>query len=411
MLKAIKVRIYPCEEQQIYLGKLFGCSRKVFNLALAYKKEVFENEQISVGLKEFGKKFHSEWTKNEEFSYLNEHNTKILKQSIIDLLNAYNLFFKRKEVGFPKFKSKHDNKQSVRFPVEAISKKNNYSSGKITLVKNLKDIPFRTSDEYVKYLVKHKDNIKSATLTKNCSGRYFLSILVDGDITRKKHVEPTKLIVGVDVGIKDFAITSLGDKFENIKPIRTNEKKLIKLQKNYSRKEKGSKNQEKARIKLAREHEKIKNKKDNYLHCVANVLLDESKIIVLENLNVSGMMKNHKLAKAIQELSLYQFKSIIEYKAKWRGNVVVSIDRFFPSSKLCSCCVYKNTELKLSDRQWTCPNCNTKHDRDFNAAFNIENEGARMILENKELLSLLKEYVSQNKQVEINNSLLLEHFK
>lgn len=408
MLKAIKIRIYPNEEQKSYLSKLFGCYRKVFNLSLAHKKENYENKQTNIGLKELGNMFHNEWTKSNDFSYLNEHNTKILKQSIINLLDAYKLFFKRKEVGFPKFKSKHDNKQSVRFPIEAISKKNDFNSGKINLIKNLSNIPFRTSDNYTNYLIKHKDNIKSATLTKNCSGNYFLSILVDGDIIKKKNKTPNKLINGIDLGIKDFVISSLGEKFENIKSIRSNEKGLIRLQKRYSRKEKGSKNKEKARIRLARKHERIKNQKDNYLHLVANSLLDESKIIVIEDLNVKGMMKNHKLAKSIQELSLYKFKSILEYKAKWHDNIIIRIDRFFPSSKLCSCCSNKYKDLNLNHRKWTCPICNTTHDRDYNAAINIQNEGARMIMENEEMLSVLKEYIKNNKKVEINSSLLLE---
>jgi putative transposase len=330
-----------------------------------------------------------------------------LKQSIINLLDAYSNHFKNPtKVGFPNFKTKYDNTQSVRFPIEAISKRNDYSTNKVTLTKELKNIDFKTSDKYKDYLVKHKEQIKSATLSKNCSGQYFLSILVDGDIISDNYKEPTNLLVGSDVGIKDFVICSDGKKYENIKSTRNNEKKLKKLQRNLSRKEKGSKNKEKARIKLAKFNQKIKNKKENYLHEVANELLNNNHVVAIEDLNVSGMMKNHCLAKSIQELSLSRFRNILEYKASWRGNIVLKVDRFFPSSKLCSCCQYKNTELKLSDRTWTCPACNTEHDRDENAGTNIENEGYNIIMNSEELSNLIESYLSYNEEIKVNKSFL-----
>ena len=377
MLKAIKIRLYPNSDQEDYIANLLGSYRKVYNLALNYKKEAYDNDKTNINLKELGKEFHNNWTKSDEYFYLKEHNTKVLKQAIINMLDSYKRFFVNK-TGFPKFKSKHNTKQSCRFPINAISKKNNYESNKLTLTKQLKNIKFRTSDRYKRYLTKYKLGIKSATLTRTKSGNYYLSILVDGDLT-KTLPKPNNDIIGLDLGIKDFIVTSEKTKFENIKVRRNNEKKLSKLNRKLSKKQKGSNNKNRARIKLAKYHEKLNNKKENYLHHIANQLLDENQVIVIENLNISGMMKNHKLARSIQELSLYRFKEILRYKSKWYGRDLIEIDRFYPSSKLCSSCGFKNNDLKLSDREWTCPKCKSVLDRDYNAAINIRNEGQRII--------------------------------
>ena len=377
MLKAIKIRLYPNKQQKNYIANLLGSYRKVYNLALRYKKEAYDNDKTNLGLKELGKEFHNNWTKSDDYFYLKEHNTKVLKQAIINMLDSYKRFFVNK-TGFPKFKSKHNNKQSCRFPLNAISKRNNYESGRLTLVTKLKDIKFKTSDRYKRYLTKYKDNIRSATLTRTRSGNYYLSILVDGDLS-KKLPTPNNDIIGLDLGIKDFIVTSEKTKFENIKVKRNNKKKLSKLSRKLSKKQKGSNNKNRARIKLARYHEKLNNKKENYLHHVANQLLDENQVIVIEDLNVSGMMKNHKLARSIQELSLYRFKEMLRYKSKWYGRDLIEIDRYYPSSKLCCKCGFKNDDLKLSDREWECPKCEVTHDRDYNAAINIKNEGQRIL--------------------------------
>jgi putative transposase len=194
----------------------------------------------------------------------------------------------------------------------------------------------------------------------------------------KSKSQPTNDFIGLDLGIKDFIVDSNGNSVENIKIKRNNHNKLAKLHKELSRKQKGSSNREKAKIKLAKFYEKLNNKKENYLHHITNQLIDENQVIVIEDLNVSGMLKNHHLAKSIQELSLYRFKEMLRYKANWYGNHIVEIDRFFPSSKLCSVCGNKNTKLRLKDREWICSECGTKHDRDFNAAINILNEGKRL---------------------------------
>jgi putative transposase len=186
-------------------------------------------------------------------------------------------------------------------------------------------------------------------------------------------------VIGIDLGIKDFVITSEGETFKNLKLIRNNKKKLKKLHKILSKKQKGSNNKNKARIKLVRYHEKLNNQKENYLHYVTNSLLNDNQVIVMEDLNVKGMMKNHKLAKSIQELSLNRFKEILKYKSEWSGRSVVEINRWFPSSKLCSSCGFKYDKLTLSEREWTCPTCGTHHNRDHNASINIKNEGLRIL--------------------------------
>ena len=378
MLKAIKIRLYPNKTQDVYIGKLLGVYRFVYNQCLSLKKEKYIEDKNNLDLKQLSIFFHQNLTKNEEYKWLNEHNTKVLKQSIINMLDAYKRFFVN-GTGFPKFKSKHDNNQSCRFPLEAISKRNDYLSNRLTLTSNLKNVKFSCSDKYIKYLDKYKDGIKSATLSKSKSGKYFLSILVNSDEIIIKENKPHNDFIGLDLGIKDFIITSEGKTYENIKIKRNYDKKLGKLHRLLSKKQKGSKNKNKARIKLARFYEKLNNKKENYLHSVTNQLLNENQVIVIESLNVKGMMQNHKLAKSIQELSLYRFKVMLRYKSDWYGNSIVEIDRFYPSSKLCSVCGYKKDDLTLKDRKWTCPDCGSIHNRDINAAINILNEGKRLL--------------------------------
>ena len=282
------------------------------------------------------------------------------------------------------FHKKHKStiyQHSCRFTIETISKKNDYSTFKLTLTSDLKNIKFACSDKYVNYLVKYKENIKSATLTKTKSGNYFLSILIDGDLMKELPI-PKNDFLGIDLGIKTFIVDSKGNEHENIKIKRNNQKKLAKLNRSLSRKQNGSKNKDKARIKLAKFHEKLNNKKQEYLHHITNQLLNENQVIVIEDLNVSGMMQNHNLAKSIQELSLHDFKNKLLYKANWYGRDIVEIGRYFASSKLCCNCDYKNVNLTLKDREWICPECGIKHNRDKNAAINIEKEG-RKLYENK----------------------------
>lgn len=372
MLKAIKIRIYPTDNQEVYINKLLGTCRYIYNNLLAFKKQEYEEKQNNISFGQLGKKLTQLKTENE---WIKESHSKVLQQSLIDLDKAYKNFFKEKK-GYPKFKSKKD-KQSCRFPIDAIS---GINGNRINIINPLKDIHYKCSRKDEKYLNRYKDNIKSATLTKTKSGKYYLSILIDGSLT-KELSQPTNQFIGIDLGIKDFVITSNGETYDNIKIKRNNEKKLTKLHKELSRKQKGSNNRNKAKIKLAKAYEKLNNIKENYLHPIVNQLLNENQVIIMEDLNVKGMMKNHKLAKSIQELSLYRFKEIMKYKAKWFDKTIIEIDRYFPSSKLCSSCGYKNDDLTLKNREWVCPQCGQTHNRDINAAVNILNEGIRIYKE------------------------------
>ena len=377
MLRGIKVRLYPNNEQTMQFNKLLGCYRVVYNHMLSLKQTAYNNEKKSLGLNELSKYLHGTLYKNTDYYWLNEHNTKVLQQALRQMLTAYNNFFKNNK-GFPKFKSKKD-KQSVLFPLEAISKKNTFETRKITLTKSFKNIKFRCSDLYFNRLKTYKDNIRSATLSKTKSGNFFLSILIDIPETELVKFKQTNQHVGIDLGVKDFVITSDGEVFENKHFYKSQEHKIKKLHKQLSKKVKGSNNRNKARIRLAKAYERLTKQKEQYIHDVINGLLSSYDFICMEDLNVSGMLKNHKLAKSIQELGFNRFKSILVDKAFNNGKQVVFVDRFYPSSKTCSVCGYKNVDLTLSDREWVCPQCGEHHNRDINAAINILMEGERII--------------------------------
>ena len=368
MLKAIKVKLYPNEDQITYINKLLGTSRFVYNQCLNYKITEYQSNQKSTSFGEIGKFLTS---LKLEYDWIKESHSKVLQQQLINLDRAYKNFFRDKK-GFPKFKSRHEN-QSCRFPVDAIS---SIKGNRINIINSLKDIHFKCSKVDESYLNHNQKEIKSATLSRNKCGDYYFSILIDRPNKTLKKVKND--LIGLDLGIKDFIITSEGCTFENLKSKRNNQDKLSRLQRNVSKKQKGSKNKEKARIRLAKTYNKINNKKEYYLHSITNQLLSENQTIVIEDLNVSGMLKNHCLARSIQELSLNRFKTILMYKAEWYGREVIQVSRWFPSSKLCSCCGYKKDDLTLKDRQWACPECGVIHDRDINAAINIKNEGYKI---------------------------------
>ena len=375
MLRAIKIRLYPNVTQAIQINKLLGCYRVVYNQCLARKIKSYEENKISENQTSLGHFIHHELLKDDNFIWLREQNTKVLKQAVNDMLSAYKNFFER-HTGYPRFKSKKDNKQSCRFELGAISKRNVYTDYKLSLA-NIKNVKFRCSKKYAEYLQKHKENIRQATLTRLPCGEYYLSILIDGDLTHK--VKESHNIIGIDLGVKDFIVTSDGEVFDNLHFKKSESDKLKRLQKQFSRKENNSNNRNKTRIKLAKIYKRITDKKQYYLHQISNYLIDENQVICMEDLNVSGMLKNHKLASSIQELNFGEFKRMLEYKANWYGRKLVFVDRFYPSSKTCNHCGYVNKKLKLSDRQWVCPDCGEIIERDYNAALNIRDEGIRLI--------------------------------
>ena len=308
MLRAIKVRLYPNKTQEQTLNKVIGSYRFVYNHMLARKQEAYKSDKTNLGLKELSKYFHGELLNDEEYQWLKEQNTKVMKQSIRQMLSAYDKFFKEHK-GFPKFKSKRD-KQSALFPIDAISKTNTFNTKHISLTTSLKNIKFRCSDLYHKRLQKYKDHIRRATLSKTKSGCYTLSILVEVNDNELVKFNKMGRDVGIDLGVKDFVITSDEEVFENKHFYKKDEKRLTKLQRQLSKKHKGSSNFHNQCKRIAKVFETITNKKENYIHSVVNYLLRHYDTIYMEDLNTSGMLKNHKLAKAIQEVGFYKFKTV-----------------------------------------------------------------------------------------------------
>ena len=377
ILRAIKIRLYPNKTQEQTLNKVLGCYRFVYNQMLALKQNIYNENKTNLSLTDLSKYFHGTLLKNEQYAWLKQQNTKVMKQAIRQMLTAYDNFFKL-NCGFPRFKSKKD-KQSALFPLEAISKNNTFQTKHISLIKSLKNIKFRCSDKQFKRLQKYKGNIRSATLSKTKSGNYFLSVLVLMNDDEFKQFQYTNNKVGIDLGIKDFVITSDGEVFENKHFFKTSENKIKKLQKQLSKKVKGSNNSNKARIKLAKAYEHLTNQRLNYIHYVVNALLTTYDYIFMEDLNVQGMLRNHHLAKAIQEIGFYTFKNTLKDKALLNNKLVIEVDRFYASSKTCNKCGYVYKGLTLNEREWLCPICGEYHDRDLNAAINILHEGERMM--------------------------------
>ena len=369
MLKAIKIRIYPSAEQVDFINKQLGCCRFVYNNCLAFRKDSYQNEHVSVSSSSAVKHITSLKKDNE---WLKDVHSKVLQQSVRDMNQAYDNFFKLHR-GFPKFKSKHDNRQSCRFPKDAFI---GVRGNRIDLIKVLKDIHFKCSRNDERYLNRNQDKVKSITLSKEPNGKFYLSVLIDKPL---RQVPQSSSMVGLDLGIKDFAVTSDGQVIENIHFKKNEESRLKRLQRQISKKVVGSKNREKARLRFAKLNEKIRNRKLNFLHDVTNHLIDENQVIVMEDLNVKGMVRNHKLAESISEVNWGEFRRILTYKAAWHGRQLVFIDRFYPSSKRCNHCGYINKGLTLKDRQWVCPKCDSLIDRDYNAALNILEEGERII--------------------------------
>ncbi|WBW99692.1 IS200/IS605 family element RNA-guided endonuclease TnpB [Oceanirhabdus sp. W0125-5] len=357
MLKAYKYRIYPNSEQRLYLAKTFGCTRFIYNKMLADRIKSYE-ENKDLDIKKV--KYPTPAQYKKEFPWLKEVDSLALANAQLNLNKAYKNFFRDKSVGFPKFKSKKSNYHSYT---------TNNQNGTVCIEYGYIKIPKLKSMIKIKLHRQFTGLIKSCTITKTPSNKYYVSILVDTENIKLPKVENK---IGVDVGLKEFAICSNGDRYDNPKWLRKSEKRLKKLQKDLSRKKKGSNNRYKARLKVARLHEKITNQRKDFLHKLSTKLICENQTIVIENLKVKNMMKNDKLSKAIGEVSWFEFRRMLEYKAEWNDKKIVIAPSNYASSQLCSECGYKNKEVKnLGLREWICPNCNAKHDRDINASKNL----------------------------------------
>jgi putative transposase len=365
--RAYKYRIFPNEEQKVLIAKHLGCCRFIYNYALDKKVRAYQTDKINLSRFDIQADLPN-MKKSEEYCWLKEVNSLSLQASLANLDSAYTKFF-REHKSFPRFKSKKDSKQSFSIPQNT---RVDFENGRIFIPKFKGGIK-------TKFHRTFEGIVKSSTISRTATGKYFISILVEvnePDVPMKPICE--NKAVGIDLGIKTFAVLSDGTEIPNPKHLKQSLDKVKKLQRSLSHKNKGSKNRDKARRKLALAHEQVTNRRNDFLHKVTSYLVNNYDTICLEDLNVKGMVKNHHLAQALEDIAIGTFNTLLEYKAKERGVNILRIGRFEPSSKMCTC-GYINHNLTLAMREWVCPECGKVHDRDFLAANNIKRFAFRNI--------------------------------
>ena len=362
VIKAYKYRLNPNERQKIFFEKSFGCTRFVYNWALDKRIKAYQEDKTRISWVDLCKQM-TQLKKEEDTKWLQEVANQSLQSSIRHMDSAFVKFFRDKK-GFPKFKSKRSPRQAFQYvqQVEIDFTNSRIKLPKAGWVKLFKNRTF-------------EGKIGTATISKNATGKYFASVLVDDgkDLPEKAPIK-YDTTVGVDVGIKDFAVCSNGDTYANPKFLEKAEKRLKVLQHRFSKKKKGSNRRERARRSLARQYERVRNQRNNFIHQVTARIVRDNQTVVIEDLNVEGMLQNHCLAKHISSASWSEFFRQLQYKCRWQGKNLVRIGRFEPSSKMCLC-GYVNKDLKLKDREWDCPECGRHNDRDLLAAINIKRFG------------------------------------
>lgn len=365
--RAYKYRLYPNEEQKVLIAKHLGSCRFIYNYALDKKVRAYQTDKTNLSRFDIQADLPN-MKKSEEYCWLKEVNSLSLQASLANLDSAYTKFF-REHKGFPRFKSKKDSKQSFSIPQNT---RVDFENGRIFIPKFKGGIK-------TKFHRTFEGIVKSSTISRTATGKYFISILVEvnePDVPMKPICE--NKAVGIDLGIKTFAVLSDGTEIPNPKHLKQSLDKVKKLQRSLSHKAKGSKNRDKARRKTALAYEQVTNRRNDFLHKVTSYLVNNYDTICLEDLNVKGMVKNHHLAQALEDIAIGTFNTLLEYKAKERGVNILRIGRFEPSSKMCTC-GYINHNLTLAMREWVCPECGKVHDRDFLAANNIKRFAFRNI--------------------------------
>jgi putative transposase len=364
--QAIKVRLYPTTEQQTILAQHFGCARWWWNHALNLCIETYK--ATGKGLSQSAlNAFLPKLKKQEETLWLSECYSQVLQATTLNLVTAYKNFFEGR-ANYPRFKAKK-NRQSIQYPQS------------VKVVDGCLKFPGRVGVVKSKLHRPIEGTIKTVTVSMTSSGKYYASVLMELEGDSPTPSTDGK-VAGIDLGLKDFAIVNDGvktSKYANPKHLAKHERNLKRKQQKLARSQKGSKSRDKARLLVARIHERVSNVRQDYLHKLSRKLVDDNQVIVVESLNTKGMVRNHKLAKAISDVGWGMFVNFLSYKLDREGKVLVEIDRWFPSSKLCSNCHYQVSEMPLDVRVWTCPSCGTHHDRDGNAAINIREEGIRML--------------------------------